>query len=149
VIVVPMMWFRHRMTRCGAAALIGLGIVITSVAVRADFYPIAVLRALDKVTARVTTLYVPIGEPARFGTLEITADVCDKRPPEEPPESAAFLRIVEARRDQPPVDVFHGWMFASSPGLSPLEHAVYDIWVLDCVSNAPQAETSSSGSGSP
>lgn len=116
---------------------------------RADVYPVAVLRALDKVTARVSTLYAPVGETIRFGTLEITTDVCDKRPPEEPPELAAFLQIVEKRSGQPSSDVFQGWMFASSPGLSPLEHPVYDLWVLDCITSLPSAPANASGGGSP
>jgi len=91
-----------------------------------------VLQALDKVTARVYTIKAPLGELVRFGTLEIIARYCDKRPPEEPPESTAFLDIWEVRHGQPTVSLFRGWMFASSPALSALEHPVYDVWVLDC-----------------
>lgn len=91
-----------------------------------------ILQALDKVTARITTLDVPLNTPARFGTLEITAERCTKTPPEEPPESAAFLVIREIRPDQNPVELFRGWMMASSPALSALEHPVYDVWVKDC-----------------
>jgi len=139
---------RHRAWR--AVALAALGLVLCSpVPTFADLYPVAILRALDKVTARVTTLYAPVEEPIRFGALEITAKVCDKRPPEEPPESAAFLVISESRSGQPVVEVFEGWMFASSPGLSPLEHPVYDLWVLDCIESLPSAPASTSGGGSP
>lgn len=95
-------------------------------------YDIAVLQGLDKVTARVSTIEAPVGDTVKFGTLEIIARVCDKRPPEETPESAAFLDIWEVRPGEPAVSVFRGWMFASSPALSALEHPVYDIWVLDC-----------------
>jgi hypothetical protein len=91
-----------------------------------------ILQALDKVTARITTLEVPLNSPARFGTLEITAERCTKTPPEEPPESAAFLVIREIRPEQDPVELFRGWMLASSPALSALEHPVYDVWVKDC-----------------
>lgn len=111
--------------------------------------PFAELRALNKVTARVTTLYIPVGEQARFGTLEITPAVCVKRPPEDPPESAAFLAIVERRGEEPPVDVFRGWMFASSPGLSAMEHPVYDVWVLDCPSSVPSDAAKAPSGGSP
>ncbi|MFO1113168.1 MAG: DUF2155 domain-containing protein [Rhodospirillales bacterium] len=114
----------------------------------ADTYPFVVLRTLDKVTARVSTIYAPVGGTVRFGALDITVDVCDKRPPEEPPESAAFLQIVERRSEQAEIGVFQGWMFASSPGLSPLQHPVYDLWVLDCVASAPNAPASSSAGGS-
>lgn len=93
---------------------------------------VAVLQGLDKTTARVSTFVAPIGELARFGTLEILARACDKKPPTETPESAAYLEIVDVRPDSPAVEVFHGWMFASSPAISALEHPVYDVWVLDC-----------------
>ena len=94
---------------------------------------VAVLQALDKVTARISTLTMPLERTVRFGTLEVTVWACRKRPPEEPPESAVFLTIVERKRGAPPARLFQGWMFASSPAMSALEHPVYDIWALDCV----------------
>ena len=93
---------------------------------------VAVLQGLNKITARVSKIEAPIDEMVRFGTLEITVRTCYKAPPEEPPESAAFLEIVDVKPGEPPVDLLSGWMFASSPALSALEHPVYDIWVLDC-----------------
>lgn len=93
---------------------------------------VAVLQGLDKVTARISTFDVPVGEPVRFGTLEIVVRHCRKRPPEEPPETSVFLEIDDARRGEQPVRLFSGWMFASSPALSALEHPVYDVWVVDC-----------------
>jgi hypothetical protein len=105
--------------------------------------PVALLQGLDKVTARVSTFEAPLNEIVRFGTLEIIAWACHKRPPEEPPESAAFLQIRDAKPGEPPTDLFMGWMFASSPALSALEHPVYDIWVLDC-KNAKNSASSSS-----
>lgn len=94
---------------------------------------IAVLRALDKVTARVSTLEAPVDAETRFGTLVITPRACLVAPPIDPPERAAFLEI----RDRGPRGegrglLFSGWMFASSPGLSALEHPIYDLWLLDC-----------------
>ncbi|HTH15209.1 MAG TPA: DUF2155 domain-containing protein [Magnetospirillum sp.] len=96
---------------------------------------LAVLQGLDKVTAHVVTIEAPVGKPVRFGTLEIIARSCKKRRPEESPESAAFLDIWELRQNQPAQSVFRGWMFASSPALSAMEHPVYDIRVLDCESS--------------
>lgn len=93
---------------------------------------VAVLQGLDKVTAHVLTIEAPVGRPVRFGTLEIIARACKKRRPEESPESAAFLDVWELRPDQPAQSLFRGWMFASSPALSAMEHPVYDIRVLDC-----------------
>ena len=106
----------------------------------AETYKIAVLQALDKVTARVSTFDAPINATIKFGTLEIIAHICDKRPPEETPESSAFLDISEARPDEAVVSGYRGWMFASSPALAAMEHPVYDVWMLDC-KNASSAET--------
>lgn len=100
--------------------------------VHADPHAISVLQTLDKVTARVSTVTVPVGHTAKFGTLFIKVNHCDKRPPEETPESAAFLDITERRADDQSVRIFTGWMFASSPALNALEHPVYDVWVIDC-----------------
>lgn len=94
--------------------------------------PLAVLQGLDKITARIITFEAAIGQTIGFGTLKVTPRVCRKRPPEYPPESAAYLEIVEERPGEAPVERFAGWMFASSPALNPLEHPVYDIWVVDC-----------------
>ncbi len=93
----------------------------------------AVLQGLDKVTARVSEIEAPLNRLLRFGTLEIIVRACQKTPPEEPPESAAFLEIRDAKPGQATVALFTGWMFASSPALSALEHPVYDVWVLDCL----------------
>lgn len=109
----------------------------------------AVLQGLDKTTARVSTFAAPIGLPARFGTLEITARACAKKPPTEPPESAAFLEIVDVRPDSPAVQVFSGWMFASSPAISALEHPVYDVWVVDCRQAGEAAETAAASESAP
>jgi hypothetical protein len=92
----------------------------------------AALQGLDKVTARVSTISIEIERPVRFGTLEITMRACHKRPPEEPPENAAFLEIRELRLGEQPRQLFSGWMFSSSPALNPLQHPVYDVWVLEC-----------------
>jgi hypothetical protein len=101
--------------------------------------PIAVLQGLDKITARIYTFEAPIDRTIGFGTLKVTARVCRKRPPEYPPESAAFLEIVEERPGGTPRNIFNGWMFASSPALNPLEHPVYDVWVIDCRAPRPAA----------
>ena len=109
-----------------------LGIVGGAATAVADPHLMAVLQGLDKVTARVSIIEAPVGRTVRFGTLEIIARTCDKRPPEEPPESAAFLDIWEVRRGEAAQSLFRGWMFASSPALSALEHPVYDVWMVDC-----------------
>jgi len=102
----------------------------------------AVLQGLDKITARVSTVPIAVGETGSYGTLRITVRACRERPPTETPESAAFLEISDQKPGEPPVALFSGWMFASSPALNALEHPVYDIWVLNCGS-APSSEPSS------
>jgi hypothetical protein len=116
---------------------------LAAAAARADPYEVTVLQALDKVSARVSPLEIPVGQTVSFGNLEITVRACDKRPPEETPESAAFLEIVERHEGEPPVTQFVGWMFASSPALSAMDHPVYDVWVLDC-RNASSSESETS-----
>ena len=111
------------------------------------------LRALDKITGRSTDFKMLVGEPKVYGSLRIDLQACFQTPPEEPPESAAFLRVTSAASiqvqtmaeprdlteeelqasDDEESDVrFSGWMFASSPGLNALEHPVYDLWVIAC-----------------
>ncbi len=103
---------------------------------------VAVLQGLDKITARISTFEAPLNEPVRFGSLEIIARACDKKPPEETPESTAFLEITDVRPDSPAVALFKGWMFASSPAVSAVEHPVYDVWVVDCrKASSSEAET--------
>jgi len=108
----------------------------------------AVLQGLDKITARISTFEAPLNEPVRFGSLEIVARACDKKPPEEPPESTAFLEIVDVRPDSPSVELFKGWMFASSPAVSALEHPVYDVWVVDCKKSTAGTSESAPEAGS-
>jgi len=106
-------------------------------------YSVAVLQALDKVTARISTVDAPIDQTVKFGTLEIKARYCRKTPPEEAPESVAFLEIDEVRRGESPTRRFAGWMFASSPSVSAMEHPVYDVWVVDCKNAASSSAPSS------
>jgi hypothetical protein len=95
---------------------------------------VAILQGLDKTTARISTIEAPIGQSVQFGVLRIVVRACIKRPPEEPPETSAFLEIDEVRPgdEGKPQRLFSGWMFKSSPALSALEHPVYDVGVLDC-----------------
>ncbi|MCR9220246.1 MAG: DUF2155 domain-containing protein [Alphaproteobacteria bacterium] len=115
-----------------AAAALAVGLASAPASSEAVPREVALLQGLDKVTARVSTFEAPVGETVSFGALRIRVRHCDRTPPEEPPEAAAFLEIDEVKPAEEPVAVFTGWMFASSPGLNALEHPVYDVWVLDC-----------------
>lgn len=95
--------------------------------------PIAVVRALDKMTARVEEMELPVGKKVQFSTLNIVTKTCRTTLPEEtPPKSAAYLDVTETKTGAVESPIFKGWMFASSPALSAMEHPVYDIWVTGC-----------------
>ena len=104
---------------------------------------VAELQGLDKVTARSRRFYAPVGEMTRFGTLEITVGDCLVNTPDAPPESAAYLTIIDHKPGQPEQKLFAGWMFASTPALSALDDGVYDVRVLSCTmlqgSSAPSS----------
>lgn len=93
---------------------------------------VAELQGLDKVTARTQRFYAPVGRATRFGTLEITVGDCLVNVPEASPESVAYLTIVDHKPGQAEEKLFAGWMFASAPSLSALDHGVYDVRVLAC-----------------
>ena len=99
------------------------------------------LGGIDKVAARTAKFEANLRQKVFYNTLIITAYACKTRPPEEPPESAAFLEIQERKPDGTTQKLFSGWMFASSPALNALEHPVYDVWVVGC-KTAPAANTS-------
>lgn len=112
--------------------------------VRRERYNIAVLQALDKVTAETLRFEAEVGRPVRWKGLIFTVSACERSAPSEPIEdSIAYLTIDSQPRPQPgrssPAsrEAFKGWMFASSPGLNPLQHASYDSWVISCRANAP------------
>jgi hypothetical protein len=104
--------------------------------------PTAVMQTLDKITGRVRRVEAPVEQTIRFGTLDIMARACRQRPPEEPPESAAFLEIREIKPGETPRTLFVGWMFASSPAVSALEHPVYDVWIIECRMASPSGSSS-------
>jgi len=97
-------------------------------------YPMVQLQALDKSTARTITLKAKVGETIQYGSLFIKVQACRKSDPLEKPESASFIQVWEVPLNSDKSEwVFSGWMFASSPALSAMDHAVYDVWVLDCL----------------
>lgn len=122
----------RRAVRAAALGSLALGLAASPCPAAAVTGDLAILQGLDKVTARISTFEAPVGRRVRFGALDIHVRHCRKTPPEEPPETTVFLEIDEVRRGEPPARLFGGWMFASSPALSALEHPVYDVWVLDC-----------------
>ena len=94
--------------------------------------PAAELQGLDKVTARTQRFFAPVGQTTRFGTLEVTVGDCLVNTPDAPPESVAYLTIVDHKPGQSEEKLFAGWMFASTPALSAMDDGVYDVRVLAC-----------------
>jgi hypothetical protein len=121
-----------------AAALLGIalaGLALGATGVRAaDMIPepLALMQGLDKISARVSQFEAPVGTSVRFGTLSVVVRDCQRSPPEEKPENAAFIEVYETRPGEDRTRLFSGWMFSSSPALSALEHPVYDVNLLEC-----------------
>ncbi|GAA0590426.1 hypothetical protein GCM10008943_01770 [Paenochrobactrum glaciei] len=94
--------------------------------------PVAEFSGLDKITGRITTFDVYINETVQFGALQVTPKVCYSRTDNETPRTDSFVEVDEITLDRKIRRIFNGWMFADSPGLNAVEHAVYDIWLKDC-----------------
>ena len=89
------------------------------------------LRGIDKLTGDVKTVEAEAPGLAQMWRMEIKVAACFKRPAERAPESSAFLQIYDTK-PQPYEQLFSGWMFASSPALSAMDHPRYDVWVINC-----------------
>lgn len=103
---------------------------------------VAIIQALDKVTAETIRFAVPVGQQRRWRGLVFRARACETTAPDEPMrDSVAYLEIYSQPRARDgavdPRRIFQGWMFASSPGLSAMQHPLYDAWVIACQAEAP------------
>ena len=94
--------------------------------------PVAVFSGIDKITGRITTFDVYIGETVQFGALQVTPRVCYSRDDTEAPKTDTFVEVDEITLDRKIRRIFTGWMFADSPGLNAVEHPVYDVWLDSC-----------------
>ena len=94
--------------------------------------PVAKFSGLDKITGRITTFDVYVDETVQFGALQITPRACYTRPPTETQRTSVFVEVDQVSLAGKIDRIFTGWMFADSPALNAIDHAVYDIWLLDC-----------------
>lgn len=94
--------------------------------------PIAEFAGIDKITGRIITFDVYVDETVQFGALQVTPRVCYSRPENEEPKTDSFVEVDEITLDRKIRRIFTGWMFAESPGLNAVEHAVYDVWLKGC-----------------
>lgn len=102
--------------------------------------PAVKLRSLDKITARTVTFEAEVGSTLKFGPIFIKVQACRQSSPLDERESAAFIQVWEVTPEDEAQWIFSGWMFASSPGLSAMDHPIYDVWVIDCLSATSKAE---------
>ena len=105
-----------------------------------------VIQGLDKITARIQTFEVNVGQTYRFGVLDIFVKRCVFSKPIFKPESLAFIKIKD-NSDRLSEVKFKGWMFASSPALNALENSVYDLSILACKNVESISKKSSSLEG--
>ena len=94
--------------------------------------PVATFAGLDKITGRITRFDVYIDETVLFGALEITPRACYNRPPTEAQRVSAFLEVDQRSLTGVSKRIFTGWMFADSPALNAVDHAIYDVWLIEC-----------------
>ncbi|MCP8895540.1 DUF2155 domain-containing protein [Shinella daejeonensis] len=94
--------------------------------------PVAVFSGIDKITGRITSFDVYVGETVQFGALQVTPRVCYSRDDTEAQKITSFIEVDEITLDRKIRRIFTGWMFADSPGLNAVEHPVYDVWLTEC-----------------
>ncbi len=97
----------------------------------------ATFAGLDKITGRITSFDVGLGETAQFGALQVTPRVCYTRPANETQNTTSFAEVNEVTLKGEAKRIFTGWMFAASPGLHGVEHPIYDVWLIGCKASAP------------
>ena len=109
--------------------------------------PVAEFAGIDKITGRIITFDVYIDETVQFGALQVTPRICYSRPETEEPKTDSFVEVDEITLDRKIRRIFTGWMFAESPGLNAVEHAVYDVWLKGCKqkSDVPPPDAAKSG----
>ena len=120
------------MVRKGLAAFIAILTLISPALAETIANPVAQFSGLDKITGRITTFDVYINETVQFGALQITPRACYTRPPTETQRTSVFVEVDQVNLSGKIERIFTGWMFADSPALNAIDHAVYDIWLLDC-----------------
>ena len=119
--------------RLAAVATLALLAFVPPAAAQRIENSVAIFAALDKVTAKISRLEVPLNETRTFGALKVTPRVCYSRAPTEPPKTTTFVEVEELQLDGKEKRIFTGWMFADSPGLNAVEHPVFDVWLTDCL----------------
>ncbi len=93
------------------------------------------LIGLDKITAKTKKIKIKIGETAKFGLLEIKALQCGISQSKHQAGSVAYIQVRDiTESENEKVFIFNGWTFSKNPALTPIDHAVYDVWLESCES---------------
>ena len=93
----------------------------------------AILIGLDKITAKSSELILNLNEIKKFGPLEIKILKCGKVKVDNKIDSVAYMQVKDlTTNDDDQVFIFNGWTFASDPSLTPFDHAIYDLQLLNC-----------------
>lgn len=121
----------HRISSVAFAGLATLALAGPAAADRIR-NPTAVFAGLDKITGRIISFEVAVDETVQFGALQLTPRVCWSRPPTEAPQTTSFTEVDEVTVSNEYRRIFTGWMYAASPGLHGVEHAIYDVWLTEC-----------------
>ena len=91
------------------------------------------LKALDKITAKTSSIRLAIGDKKFFGPLEIKALKCQLSEGEDATDTVAYIQVKDlSSKDNNQVFLFNGWTFASSPTLKSIDHPIYDLWITSC-----------------
>ena len=91
------------------------------------------VKALDKITAKTSTIRLTIGEKKFFGPLEIKALKCQLSDSNDFLDTVAYIQVKDlSNKDNNQVFLFNGWTFASSPTLQSIDHPIYDLWIISC-----------------
>ena len=91
------------------------------------------LTALDKITAKTSSIRLEVGEKKFFGPLEIKALKCQISESSDNQDTVAYIQVKDlSSKDNNQVFLFNGWTFASSPTLQSMDHPVFDLWITSC-----------------
>ncbi len=93
----------------------------------------AILIGLDKITAKSSQIFVKFNEPKKFGPLEIKILKCGKVENNNILDDVAYMQVKDlSKNENEKVFIFNGWTFASDPNLTPFDHAIYDLQLVNC-----------------
>ena len=91
------------------------------------------IKILDKISSKNTLLKLKNGDLVSFKDLSIKSLKCKNSEFDDNPEITAYIQVIDLNNsNNDEVFVFNGWMFSSSPSITPFDHPVYDIWLVNC-----------------